>query len=242
MTDPHRQFRSYYVGTQDPYGVTPEVLQNTYAPVAALTPSLMGITVTTTYPLAFLVGASGGRIYPIVAPFDQPVLPGQGTPRKYGLIGDLTVNGNLPSLIEITNDSFHLTGNQPVPAIADMTNRWTALPDGDHYLAPEVAGANGAENVRMRYLVPIPHRYIAIILEAYDNSELTWRWMWEHVGDPITQDPAQLQSYTHFINYLRVSSTRRAGVNAGDAARLPGSVFEVAAALVPASVNERITE
>lgn len=117
---PLSRFEAYYSTTADPYGQRPELLQDTYAPVVALTNSLYGTTTSSTYPLAFLVGGTGGRIYPVLMPFDQLVLPGQGTPRKYALIGDVSPHGTLPTIIEITNDFFHITGNQPVPAINDM--------------------------------------------------------------------------------------------------------------------------
>ena len=81
MADPMRRFHTYFADTRaDPYGNTPElVLQNTYAPDVAITRMLFGITVSNTYPLLMLMSDSGGRIYPMVAPFDQPVLPGQAT-------------------------------------------------------------------------------------------------------------------------------------------------------------------
>ena len=102
----------------------------------ALTVTLYATTNSTNYPLAFLASAVGGRIYPIVAPFDQPLLPGQGNPRKYAFIGDVSPQGNIPTMMEILNEHFHLTVNQPVPSLADMTARW-ATQVGDHYLATE---------------------------------------------------------------------------------------------------------
>ena len=82
MTDPFKRFRNYYTEVQDPYGNNPRLLQDSYAPEVAITPTLFGMTVSMTYPLAFIISASGGRIYPIIGPFDQPVLPGQGVPRN----------------------------------------------------------------------------------------------------------------------------------------------------------------
>ena len=181
-----RRFSEYYAGTPDPYGATPEVLQDAYAPVMALTVTLYATTNSTNYPLAFLASAVGGRIYPIVAPFDQPLLPGQGNPRKYAFIGDVSPQGNIPTMMEILNEHFHLTVNQPVPSLADMTARW-ATQVGDHYLAPEIDGVQGAETVRTRYLVPIPHQYISTILDSYEAGTLTWQWLWANVGSTIVQ-------------------------------------------------------
>lgn len=239
MTDPIKCFRAYYSTTVDPYGQSPEVLQNTYAPEVAITPTLFNITVSTTYPLAFLISAAGGRVYPIVCPFDQSVLPGQGTARKYGLIGDVSDQGNLPSLMEVINDHLPLTGIQAVPSVGDMTGRWGATPADKHYLPPEVNGVNGGELARNRFMVPIPHQYVAPILQGYDEGRLTWRWIWEHIGEPITQDPNQLQAYAHFINYIRISSTRRPGATALDADHLPGSVVDISAALTLANVTDQ---
>ena len=104
---PLSRFRDFYTNMADPYGATPEVLQEAYAVGAVGTPALlMASTMSTAYPLAMLVCANGGRVYPILAPFDQSLLPGQGVPRKYALIGDLTMQGNLPPLVESTPRGF----------------------------------------------------------------------------------------------------------------------------------------
>ena len=166
------RYQLYYPSTGDPYAADPQVLHDTYAPEVARTPSLFGATVTTTYPLMYLVGASGGRVYPIVAPFDQPVLPGQGTPRKYALIGDISPQGNLLPLMEITNEHFHITANQAVPPLAEMANRWVNANNVDHYLGVEVQGVQGAEMVRTRNMVPVPHPYTAAILTAWKTFGL----------------------------------------------------------------------
>ena len=149
----YRRFTEFYAGTVDPYGPTPELLQNTYAPIMALTIGLFPTTTSNAYPLAFLASSDGGRIFPILSPFDQLLLPGQGNPRKYAFIGDISPQGIIPTLMEVLNEHFHMTTNQPVPPVAEMTNRWNAQL-GDHYLAPEVDGVQGAETVRTRYLVP----------------------------------------------------------------------------------------
>ena len=165
-------FEEYYAHAADPYGATPEVLQDTHAPVMANTPTLFGATVSTSYPLMFLASTTGGIIYPLVAPFDQSVLPGQGTPRKYALIGGITPQGILPPIVlEILGEFFHLTPNQAVPAIIDMTNRWIAQP-GDHYLNAEIDGVQGAETVRTRYIVPVPHRSHTSMLPLYSEPTI----------------------------------------------------------------------
>ena len=223
---PATRYQVYYATAADPYGANPEVLQDTYAPEVARTPTLFGATITTTYPLLYVVGSSGGRVYPIVAPFDQPVLPGQGVPRKYALIGDISTQGNLPPLLELTNEHFHITANQLVPPVNEMANRWQTAPAGEHYLGVETQ-ANGGENVRTRNMVPVPHRYAGAILASYDAGTLNWRWLWENVGELIAQDPQDLARYQHFLNFLRVSSTRRAGAAVGDAPRLPASCIDI---------------
>ena len=239
MAAPFSRFQAYYAGTQDPYGATPELLQDTYSPGGSMTPaSLLLASVSRAYPLAFLVSATGGR-YPIVAPIDQPLLPGQGNPRKYALVGDVSGHGNLPPLIEIVSEYFRLTTQQPVAPIGDFDNKWANAPVGESYLEPEIVGVNGAVTTRTRYMVPIPHRYAATILEAYDQGNLTWRWLWQNIGSAIAQDPAQLQVYGPFVDYIRVSSTRRLGANAGDATRSPASVMDVPAALPTTSVIDQ---
>ena len=78
------------------------------------------------------------------------MLPGQGQPRKYALIGDLSVLGNLPPLLEVVSDHFWLTANQPVAPTVEIVNRWANTPVGETYLDPEVQGAQGASTYMIR--------------------------------------------------------------------------------------------
>ena len=238
-TPPVNRFQLFYATVADPYAADIGLLHETYGPEGANTPTvLLSMTQSTTYPLAYLVGAAGGRVYPILAPFDQPTLPGQGQPRKYGLIGDVSAQGTLPPLTEITSEYFRLTSNQAVPSIDDMDARWTAA-QGEHYLPLETVGVNGAESIRTRHMMPVPHQYIGQILAEYNNGGLTWRWIWLNVALAILQDPAQRVAYETFLNFLRVSSTRRAGATPADAPRLSASVLELTAAITPVSVNDQ---
>ena len=64
-------------------------------------------------------------------------------------------------------------------------------------------------------MMPIPHPYAAIILQAYTNGILTWRWMHEHVLVPILADPTQAATYKTLVNYITISSTICPGVGGG---------------------------
>ena len=88
-------------------------------------------------------------------------------------------------------------------------------------------------------MMPIPHPYIGPILAEYDNGGLTWRWIWNNIAVTILQDPVQRAAYEAFLNFLRVSSTRRAGATPADAPHFPASILELTAAITPTSVNDQ---
>ena len=64
-------------------------------------------------------------------------------------------------------------------------------------------------------VMPVPHQYAAIILEAYTNGSLTWRWMHEHVASPILANLAQMAAYEPLVDYITISSTKWPGVGGG---------------------------
>ena len=111
-----------------------------------------------------------------VAPFSPQVLPGAAAPaNKYGFAGDISDAGALPALVTIMNARFHLTDNVDVLVAADLDGAWVILPAGEELLPVPGAVVN-TEQRRTCMVMPVPHQYAAIMLEAYANGSLTWRW------------------------------------------------------------------
>ena len=64
---PVTRFQLFYATAADPYAANVALLHETYSPEGTNNPTvLLGMTHSTTYPLAYLVGATGGRIYPVL--------------------------------------------------------------------------------------------------------------------------------------------------------------------------------
>ena len=97
---------------------------------------------------------------------------------------------------------------------ADLDGAWAILPAGEELLPVPGAVVN-TEQRRTRMVMPVPHQYAAIILEAYTNGSLTWRWMHEHVAPPILANPAQMVAYEPLVDYITISSTKGPGVGGG---------------------------
>jgi hypothetical protein len=48
-----------------------------------------------------------------------------------------------------------------------------------------------------------------MIIVAYEEGLLTWRWLWTNLGEPIRADPGQLLAYGSFLDYIKVACTQQ---------------------------------
>jgi hypothetical protein len=139
---------------------------------------------------------------------------------KWVLCGDLTPEGAMPPVTMLAQASFRLTGNSTVPLRPDFVAGFAALPPGSTHL-PAAAAGNGTEEVRTRKVMPIPHPFVPMLLEAHARGELTFPWLAAHVVSPLILDGALLHHYAPFVDYIRVAATMRPGAAENDPDRYP---------------------
>ena len=100
------------------------------------------------------------------------------------------------------------------------------------------AGAANTEEVHSRGAVPVSHEYAAAIINAKEQGNLDWQWLWTNVGSAITQDIDQTAQYQVFLDFLRVASVYRPPVQAGNADRDPQVEREIVVARATGSVKD----
>ena len=215
-------FRRYFHDNASPFAQAADVYAG-FEPIVGITPAaILGSLESPVYPLPLLLANGNHTPFVALAPFSPGTLPGVPAPAdKFAFGGDVSNNGALPSLLTLTTGCFHLTDVIQVLNPADTSAAWAALGPNEPVL-PVPAGA-GMQDVRTWNAVPIPHQYAEIILDAHANGLLTWRWLWANVGEPIRADPQQHADLEPFLNYLLVSSTKRAPTVAGDPPRNPAT-------------------
>jgi hypothetical protein len=242
MANPLTSFRELYAATPNPYAA-PGDLYNTFQAVVGNVPAtILATTESTAYPLALLCASEELKPLIILAPFSmRAVLPGAAVPQhKYGFCGDFSTGGAMPPLTQVSAAHFHLTNETSVLPEAAMAAAWMGVPAGELVLGVP----DPAENpvlVRTRSAMPIPHDFLHDIIDAYNAGTLTWQWLWEQVAVQILADVNQTAAYQPFIDYLRVSSTRRppaAPAAAGALPREPATMLNIVGALVGPTVQE----
>lgn len=229
-------FHEYFTQETNPYSGVGD-LQHLFRADATLTPAslLSEADATRGYPLSFLLASNQHVPEVAIMPFSFG-LP--GTPNnRYALLSDMSISGQTPDMILVESSWFHLSPQIPVSTNAEMLNHWTANP-ADSILPPPLAG-NGVTQTLARRCVPLPHEYAAMIILAKEGGTLTWRWLWENIGETMWSDPVQLAAYGPFLDFLRVSSTHRSPTAAGGPPLDPGNEMAISVARSSASVRDR---
>ena len=122
-------------------------------------------------PLVLLMSTPDVRL--AVAPFAVHPLPGSGVPRRHcAFSGDL-IDGNLPAIINWTEEQFALAEAQVLES-ANISAAWAA--DAAAARLDAVVAPAG-ESVQTRKAMPLPHRCVTMALTAQRNGILDWRWL-----------------------------------------------------------------
>jgi len=240
MADTVATFVAFFEHTPDPYPAPADRFEGFAANPAIQPATVLASATSETYPMGFLVASSEHRPLPVVSLYTRNTLPGAAPPTdKLGFVGDVSTGGVPPSMVSITNGSFHLTANSHVLDAQQFVDAWANLAPGEQFLASQVAGAADTAEVRTRKAIPIPHEYTGQILTAYSQGVLSWRWIVANVVAPIAADPQQLADYESFLDYVRVASTNRPGVNPGDPDQFPETELAYGALLTTPPVQEQ---
>src|SRR5210317_1312559 len=206
---PPSRIADYLATIPDPFPQLNSLLE-AYKPEAAPTPgTCWDRTDSHGYILCFL---GTYKTEPLVLTLPHVTsLPGF-TPEKQMLAGDVTAEGQLPPIVELTSHAFHLIqGNHDVFDNGSTTQAWTNNP-GRTTLPPVAAANANVESLRCRKMVPIPHEFVVDILRAQDQGTLTWRWLWTTIiSGKILGDAAREGQYQYLIEYARIASTESQG-------------------------------
>jgi hypothetical protein len=118
----------------------------------------------------------------------------------FGFQGDV-YPGNQINMIEWPVTPFGRTAHATVPALAHMDAAWTTA-IGNDVLGPFNANDPNTEQVRARFLCPIPHQYVSLCI----GRTYTPRAFWTDVIGQIAQNQ-QLQDCAVLVDWARVAST-----------------------------------
>ena len=238
MANLNRNFREYFHNVADPYP-TVESFYNPFRADPAVQPAtIVNSLESNTYPLALLMAGSDHNPVLVVAPFSPPALPGAAVAaNKYACAGDISPNGALPALVQISNACFHLTDNVDVLVQGDMGAAWAALPVGALTLDPPAAGAN-VDNIRTRMVMPLTHRFVGPAYDAIQQNIFTWQWISTNICDVVMADPVLAVEGIELVNFVRVASTRRSAVGGG-AVRDPQVEMNITGALTTAAIQDK---
>jgi hypothetical protein len=229
-------FHEYFTQESNPYTNLGD-LHRLFRANPILTPAslLSEADATRGYPLSFLLASSLHVPELAIMPFSVG-LPGTAN-NRYALLSDMSPSGQTPDMVLVENNFFRLAVQSLVPTNEEMSNQWTANPAVS--LIPPPPVGNGAIQTQARKCVPLPHEYASMLILAKNEGILTWRWLWENVGETMRSDPIQLAAYGPFLDFLRVASTHRPPFPAGGAPLDPGNELVVNVARADASVKDR---
>jgi hypothetical protein len=120
--------------------------------------------------------------------------------RIFGFQGDVR-QGNQINLIEWPDAPFTRSGMVTVPLLDDMDDTWTNA-NGADAVGPFAANDPNTEQVRARFLCPIPQRYVGLCV----NRTYTPQAFWTDVIGQVRQDQLTVDCNV-LVNWARVAST-----------------------------------
>ncbi|KAL7574121.1 hypothetical protein ACA910_014808 [Epithemia clementina (nom. ined.)] len=163
-------------------------------------------TTTTTLPQVFAALIRQRNTYMITAlhrPAVYSSTPGDPRPwddRMLVFNHDLEL-GNYIDMVEFPVEGWDEAAAQHTPTMAQLDVLLAA--DNELGIAPmQAAGAADTEELTVRYLVSIPHRYIHLLLP----KNLTTREAWDRIGGAIRNDGAEIDCDL-LLQWLRVTMT-----------------------------------
>jgi hypothetical protein len=133
--------------------------------------------------------------------------------RVFGFQGDIR-QGNQINLVEWPATPFARSILVTVPVLHQMDAAWTAAAGADA-LGPFLANDPETEQLRARFLCPVPQRYVSLCV----NRSYTPGSFWTDVIGQIRQDQATQDCHV-LVNWARVASTYGL-VNAADDPTVP---------------------
>lgn len=140
------------------------------------------------YPQVFL-GCVEREGRAIIVPVHRPALfaqlptPSPHDGRSYAFLGDLLRGGHI-EMAEIRSDMFDSVGAVEVRTAAETDIALQTRAEGDALLPP-LEGDDDTEIVNVRRLMPVPEKYISIVLSASECNPIR---LWEELVGAIQTD------------------------------------------------------
>ena len=200
--------RDWFTHTPDPRAGNPGALDEAYRP-AAVTPvqELLNQTLGNPEPLVFL-GHSSNMDHPFVVclPFSTDRIGDpNNTGEVYAIVGDIPNGGGMPPAVSIGDDGTVFDPvNVDVPTLATIQAAWAAGGAGITHLDLPAADT---ENIQVRPLMPLPHPYVPMFLEACNAGHLTCHWLVTVALVQITATVGHLASYAGLVDLIRAIVT-----------------------------------
>ena len=142
----------------------------------------------------------------VVAPFAVHPSPGSGVPLHHCAFSGDSIEGNLPAIIDWTEECFALAEAQAL-ALANVLAAWAA--DATVTRLDNVTVPAG-KDVQTRRVMPSLHRHVTMALTAQCNGILDWHWLWANMAAPILADAALTTAHSALLDCLRAASTNQA--------------------------------
>jgi hypothetical protein len=224
---------------EDPYLGQEGSLHTAHSELVNPTPASLRLLALNSHAAQVCLFADLAAARPFVAtdPFAYRNLPGVVSvcdSQTFVILGDVNSEMPVPNVIRLDNDNFDTLVNHTfVPTLDAVPAVWAAANPNADYLPVQLAADPGAEQVRYRHWVPVPHPFAADILSAFSAGALTWRWLWQHAGAAIANDPSQSVNYGLFLTHIHAASALRAQVAAPPPGEPPHRPPETAKALMP---------
>ena len=140
-------FEEYFTHNVSPFQPRNALLHLHRVDAAILPADLFAGSTSNTYPLIALLNNTVLQLPELVlAPFTFEATPGvPNTYERYGLVGDISPNGQINELVSLTQVMHNLTvGQSVVPTYDEMATVWTANP-GINWLPSNAAIGPGLE-------------------------------------------------------------------------------------------------
>jgi hypothetical protein len=120
--------------------------------------------------------------------------------RIFGFQGDVR-QGNQINLIEWPGTPFLRSVMVTVSLLDNMDDAWTNA-NGADAVGPYVANDPNTEQLRARFLCPIPQRYVGLCV----NRTYTPQLFWTNVISQVRQDQLTIECNV-LVNWARMAST-----------------------------------
>ena len=119
---------------------------------------------------------------------------------------DVSLGNQITTVIFPSPTAFSRTGYIRAPTQAHMADMWDAYPKAS-CVGPYDADAPHTENVRTRFLTPVPKAYVPLVM-----GQPNWkpRDLWTALTNSITAD-GRLQACAPLLKWVRVAATLTPG-------------------------------